>query len=71
MAIRGTAVTSQISAPTEKAEVIQILDNSVNRSLVSITGNGCSLKQTLSAIKRRELLFDSELFTLKLSFSFL
>ena len=49
--IRGTAVTSRISAPTEKAEVIQILDYGVNRSLVTITGNGCSLKQILSSIK--------------------
>ena len=65
-------MTSRISAPTEKAEVIQIVDNGVNRSLVSITGNGCSLKQILSAIKKNhDLLFDSELFTLKLSFSFL
>ena len=46
--IRGTAVTSRISAPTEKAEVIQILDYGVNRSLVTITGNGYSLKQFLS-----------------------
>ena len=49
--IRGTAVTSRISAPTEKAEVIQILGYGVNRSLVTITGNGCSLKQILSSIK--------------------
>ena len=64
-------MTSRISAPTEKAEVIQILDNGVNRSLVSITGNGCSLKQILSSIKNHDLLFISELFKLKLSFSFL
>ena len=64
-------MTSQILAPTEKAGVIQIPDNGVNRSLVSITGNGCSLKQILSSIKNCDLLFDSELFTLKLSFYFL
>ena len=44
-------MTSRISAPTEKAEVIQILYYGVNRSLVTITGNGCSLKQILSSIK--------------------
>ena len=49
--IRGTAVTSRILAPTEKAEVIQVLDYGVNRSLVTITGNGYSLKQILSSIK--------------------
>ena len=62
-------MTSRISAPTEKAEVIQILDYGVNRSLVTITGNGCSLKQILSSIKI--MIYCSDLFTLKLSFYFL
>ena len=35
---------SRISAFTEKAEVIQILDYDVYRSLVIITCDGCSLK---------------------------
>ena len=64
-------MTSRISVPTEKAEVIQILDYGVNRSLVTTTGNGCSLKRILFWKKNRDLLFDSELFTLKLSLSFL
>ena len=62
---------SPISAPTEKAGVIQILDYGEYRSLATLTGNGCSLKQNLILDKNRDLLFDSELFTLKLSLSFL